>query len=732
MAPTSVVFHTSNTTGNAQIININGNLITNLTPTSQDQDGRIYRWLAASDCSENYRAARALHHPQTGAWFIDGNEFGSWKQTPNSAMWLQGNRELRSRPSRTLLIAFGAAGCGKTILCSSAIDNVERVCAGKPAFAFAYFFFDGRDSQIDLTLHDKMIRSLISQLSKQAAGLPAPLVQLYDHGNHAPSTAALQQTLAQIIEGFEHTYIILDALDECADRTELLAWLGALLENKTGKTHVLFSSRPELDLKGADSAPGLVRVRLSAQTSNADIEKFLDQIITDTTKWDPPIRARVKEVLIARGEGMFRWVALQVADLTACCSRRALENQLRDMPRDLAGSYESRLVRALDANADHLKQFLIWLAFARRPLAVDELAEAITVDFAAPGAPAYDTDLRYFSAEDMVEMCAGFITLYNGTAKLAHISVKEYLISDRIAHGPAAYFATSAALAQAVCAQTCVAYILQMETAPLAEVSRETFTLASYTSNYWMGHMPALDGGDDGGVTWQLVRKLLALDKAGEPANWVRIKGFSSALQAASFDGHSGVVQLLLEQGVDPNAHAQEGGLGSALQTAAFQGHETVVRLLLAHGADANAAGGVWGSALIAASVEGHTAIARQLLAAGANVNAAGGAWGAALQAASLSGYTDVVRLLIAHGADVNAGGGDFGGALQAAAYAGQEEVVRILLAHGADVHARGGMHDTALQAASYAHRDAIVKLLVDHGAVAEEVGADKGGDMEY
>lgn len=54
---------------------------------------RIYQWLAAPDASDNYEAARELHHTQTGGWFVEGKEFQIWKKTPDSAFWLQGNRE---------------------------------------------------------------------------------------------------------------------------------------------------------------------------------------------------------------------------------------------------------------------------------------------------------------------------------------------------------------------------------------------------------------------------------------------------------------------------------------------------------------------------------------------------------------------------------------------------------------------------------------------------------------
>lgn len=78
------------------------------------------------------------------------------------------------------------------------------------------------------------------------------------------------------------------------------------------------------------------------------------------------------------------------------------------MPRDLGGTYEYYITES--PVPDHLKQFLVWLAFAKRELTIGELSDSVTVDFLTGGLPVYDQDLRYFAYADMLEMCAGFIT----------------------------------------------------------------------------------------------------------------------------------------------------------------------------------------------------------------------------------------------------------------------------------------------------------------------------------
>lgn len=75
-------------------------------------------------------------------------------------------------------------------------------------------------------------------------------------------------------------------------------------------------------------------------------------------------------------------------------------------------------------------------------------------------------------------------------------------------------------------------------------------------------------------------------------------------------------VQYILSQGVDINT--QGGKYSSALQAASAEGHEKIVELLLEEGADVNAQGGEYSSALQAASAQGHGKTVELLLEKGA------------------------------------------------------------------------------------------------------------------
>ncbi|KAF8542732.1 hypothetical protein BDD12DRAFT_875826 [Trichophaea hybrida] len=171
-----------------------------------DQREKIYNWLSAPDPSLNQNQARKRRYSKTGTWFIESEWFVNWKANPDSLLWLH-----------------GIPGCGKTILASTIIEDVIQHCSlgRNSSLPVAYFYFDFNDSEKQK--YEKMIRSLITQLSKQSVRTRA-LESLFSsyQGSRQPTADALLETLRHIVQEFDESFIILDTLDECEERQGLL------------------------------------------------------------------------------------------------------------------------------------------------------------------------------------------------------------------------------------------------------------------------------------------------------------------------------------------------------------------------------------------------------------------------------------------------------------------------------------------------------------------------------
>jgi hypothetical protein len=68
-------------------------------------------------------------------------------------------------------------------------------------------------------------------------------------GQQRPTTEGLALTLQHMLRGFNQTFIILDALDECKEREELLGLIESIVNWKLEMLHLLAASWKENDIK---------------------------------------------------------------------------------------------------------------------------------------------------------------------------------------------------------------------------------------------------------------------------------------------------------------------------------------------------------------------------------------------------------------------------------------------------------------------------------------------------
>jgi ankyrin repeat protein len=375
------------------------------------------------------------------------------------------------------------------------------------------------------------------------------------------------------------------------------------------------------------------------------------------------------------------------------------------LPKTLDQTYDRILTAISEEDCEYAMRILQWLTFSARPLSVDEVAEVVAINVARD--PAFDCDEVLEDPLEALNICSSLVTISTIQAKgrsgpaqriiaLAHYSVQEYLVSDRIKQGPAKQYNMHETECHGVITDGCLKYLLQLQRLSSAEAIH-TSALARYAAEFWSSHLGQI-GEDTERLSWSA----MGLMSTENPAylTWIQL-----------YDPDSPWMQPALSKDLEDVA--------APLYYAALLGLNTITKLLLDQGAEVNTRGGGYGNALHAASRKGHEQVVRTLLEAGADIDAQSQDHGNPLQAASYEGHELIVKMLLENKVDVNAQGGRYGNALQSASAAGHQAIVELLIDNGAVVNKQGGLYSNALNAAAAASHETIVELLLKNSADA-------------
>lgn len=367
---------------------------------------------------------------------------------------------------------------------------------------------------------------------------------------------------------------------------------------------------------------------------------------------------------------------------------------LESLPDSLDETYERMLCNIDSDLIDDARRILTLLCFSPTPMCISELIDGIAVDI--EGCTGLNKKRRLQGLDDIHRICVGFVEIDVGikhhyripkdgdrasTIRIAHFSIWEYLVSERIQRQRATIFSLNSVTTHAQIAQIYLLYLLEdglkanLEEERLDQMSLQwEFPLAELAAGYWYHHynrttgpVPELDHliiqlfqRPNSFVTW--------VELFCEQDNYLQVVPIITPLYYASLLGLTQVLTSLIDG-------QQEGSMNMSTLS-------PVHTLMIFNQIDAD--GGTWGNALQAVSSRGHVKMVQMLLDRGANVNAPGGQYGNALQVAAAHGYDKVVQMLLDKGANVK---GKIGGvAIKLASIKGHDEVVQMLLDNGAEV----------------------------------------------
>ena len=471
----------------------------------------------------------------------------------------------------------------------------------------------------------------------------------------------------------------------------------------------------------------------------------------------------------------------QLVYLRRCIPAR-IRRALDELPMTLDETYARSLEEIDEQNWEYAHRLFQCVAAASRPLRVKELAEFLAMDFEFGSTPTLLADWRPEDpAYTVLSVCSSLLAIVelelsdndhdtedknspvSSVIQFAHFSVKEYLMSARLAkaNDTISHFHVSMTAAHTIVAQACLGVLLHINE-DVTKDRLEDFPLAEYAAEHWMGHAlienvssKVQDGMErlfdpnrrhfsvwvwiydpDSPMRKQHGRvgearatplhyaaccglhdiaAFLIVDHSQD----VHARGFDrleTPMHVASRCGHLDIAQLLLDHGADANA--QDNYNFTPLHPASRNGHVDVVRVLLDRGVDANARDNYNHTPLHWASNDGHADVARILLDHGADAKAQDNSETSVLHLASGCGYADVVRVLLDFGADTEARSDYKHTPLHWAVK--HVDVVRVLLDFGADVEAQAADKRTPLHSASADGHVDVVRVLLEHGADAE------------
>ena len=394
------------------------------------------------------------------------------------------------------------------------------------------------------------------------------------------------------------------------------------------------------------------------------------------------------------------------------------------------------------ANQSHAYRMLQCLTVATVPPYVDELAELLAFDFddTKDGIPKLNLNWRWEDHEQAVlSTCSSLVTVVpnrgSPIVQFSHFSVKEFLMSDRLASSrrDISQYHISLLDAHTLLAQASLAVLLRD---PDVNGHADSTGLARYAARHWMTHVRVENVASQ---VRNAMHDLFDLDKPYFEA-WVRLYDIdpedsasfpnmpaselgARPLYYAAFCGFEGLVEHLTLK-YPQYVSARGGQRGTALHSASGEGHIQVVRYLLRYGVDVNLRDSGLETPLLLASWRGHCDVVQCLLEYGADVDMRDQFQHTPLIVAAFSRHFDVVRLLLEQNSEVNAQDEEGLTALHHtirwshSIKADPPQIVRLLLKHGANVNARDHKLQTPLHLVSRrADLLDILRILLDHGA---------------
>jgi hypothetical protein len=409
--------------------------------------------LSAHDNTRRLRYLNSRQHVGTGQWFLETIQIQSWLQSEKS----------------TGVLCVGIPGSGKSILASQLIDRIwqSHLSLGS---SLIYFFCDYQECEA--LQYDSILRSLLRQyleVNHMEDWMRENLESIFS-SSFIPIDS-MERLFLETIGEKDELFIIIDGLEELEsiDRRKLLGFLERL--QRAAKAKIAIFSRPDPALTQQLSRFEIIK--LSGQRNSMDIAKYVQDSIIQAIDEDrlvvndPALIDEIAETLVERADGMFLLVYFLLIEVCSAQSDQAIRRILANLPSGISEVYTRITKKILSSQTEDnvliARNILFWVATAFRPLSLDELREAITIE----PSEALNVENIPNDGNKLVRLCGDLLQVdEDQKIGFVHRTVYEFLILEagiptRVdpANDPKSELQFTLLEAQWYTAQACVYYL---------------------------------------------------------------------------------------------------------------------------------------------------------------------------------------------------------------------------------------------------------------------------------
>jgi WD40 repeat protein len=420
-------------------------------------------------------AVESMRMPGSCEWILTRASFLEWRDSISSGIyWVSAN-----------------PATGKSILCGFVIKYLMDA-----ALTHCYYFFSLSDK--DKSRITSCLLSLVWQISVAQPDIMETVIEICSKdGGISKLTDHRTVWRKLFVEGIlrlklHRFHLVLDALDECKENTELIAYLLKLTDACDVRVFVTHRRRFEVPKNLSALKAKVYAETIGPEETKSDIALYLQENIHNLPQSTDEERKDMVQTILEKSDGCFLWVNLVFQQLSNGQTASDTQRILEETPSGMNNLYSKILWGMSDAphGKDMAKAILNWVVCSARPMTVDELHKALEVDL---------NDTIHNVTRAIETTCGQLVYVdFQSRVHVIHQTVKEYLL-----HNKNSEFSIMRKNGHKRLALVCLKYLSDLDVGGMKRRPSGNATTSArspfiaYASTYLSSHIAFIDSTDD-------------------------------------------------------------------------------------------------------------------------------------------------------------------------------------------------------------------------------------------